>query len=289
VAVNEKSTFVRVANEYRTRYVEKRQKARSQVETWRPFRRLFIPAWGARHVGSITRRDIKEVLNRLVDDGAGVEANRAKTKLSGFFNWALDEGYVETSPVAKMRNLVAEAARDRVLADWELRLVWTAAGKMAFPYRDVVRLLALCAQRRDEVSRLARSELRDIETPTKARWELPAERTKAGRIQVVPLSKQALAIITAAPAPVNVTPKGDFVFSTTNGVVPIGSYSKLKNPRWSRRRRPRGAECGARGRRPRAAQGGALDPARPEALSSVRNAAPRHRRRGAQGGLEPLA
>jgi integrase len=227
-AAADASAFARVAAEYKTRYIERKQKARTQEETWRPFRKLFIPLWGARHVASITRRDIKSALNGLVDEGKGVTANRAKTVLSGFYTWAIDEGYVETSPVAGMKDLVDEEARDRVLADLELQLIWSAAGKMAYPYGDMVKMLAITAQRRDEVAQIARPELLAINDPERARWLLPASRTKAGREHMVPLSAPARAIIEAAPKPDQDQPDGEFLFSTTNGVRPISGYSKCK-------------------------------------------------------------
>jgi integrase len=124
---------------------------------------------------------------------------------------------------------VAEQERERVLADWELRVIWTAAGKVTAPYGDFVKLLALTAQRRDEVAAISRrAELHDLDAPSKAIWLLPAERTKAGREHMVPLSRAAIDIIAGIPAPADDRPKGDFLLSTTNGVRPISGYSKFK-------------------------------------------------------------
>jgi hypothetical protein len=102
-----KELFENVATEYKAHIASPRRypkpmKPRTQEEVWRPFRNLFIPAWGTRHIATVTRQDIKELLNRVAKRGIGVAANRAKTVLSGFYTWAINEGHAQTSPVAGM-------------------------------------------------------------------------------------------------------------------------------------------------------------------------------------------
>lgn len=223
-AADTKGSFELVAEEFKLRHIAKKKK-RTQEEMWRPFRAHFVPKWRGRHVASITRREVSAALDDLVDAGRGVTANRYKTVLSGFFNWAIDKGYVEASPIAHMKDpFEGERARERVLADWELRLIWSAATWIGYPYGDAVKLLLLTAQRRDEVSRMERPELQSLQHKGKAVWLLPAARTKAGRENAVPLSEPARALLSALP----VFKKGQQVFSTTNGERPIGGYSKFK-------------------------------------------------------------
>ena len=45
-----------------------------------------------------------------------------------------------------------ETTRDRVLTDYEIRLVWIAAGNLGYPFGPMIRLLLLTAQRRSEVA-----------------------------------------------------------------------------------------------------------------------------------------
>ena len=46
----------------------------------------------------------------------------------------------------------APVARDRVLNDEEIRAVWHAAEAMDYPYKQLVQLLLLTGQRRDEIA-----------------------------------------------------------------------------------------------------------------------------------------
>jgi integrase len=82
-------------------------------------------------------------------------------------------------------------SRDRVLADRELAIVWHALPDS--DYGAIVKLLILTGQRREEIGALRRSEV-DLEELVIA---LPPERTKNGRPHEVPLSKPALAILSA--------------------------------------------------------------------------------------------
>jgi len=81
-----------------------------------------------------------------------------------------------------------------------------------------VRLLLLTGQRREEVGGMRSSEI-DLD---KAMWALPGERTKNGLPHLVPLSRQAVELITAQPRH-----KGrDFVFGEGEG--PFSGWSRSK-------------------------------------------------------------
>jgi integrase len=81
-----------------------------------------------------------------------------------------------------------------VLADRELAIVWHALPDS--DYGEIVKLLILTGQRREEIGALRRSEV-DLEELVIA---LPPERTKNGRPHEVPLSKPALAILKSRPS-----------------------------------------------------------------------------------------
>jgi integrase len=80
-------------------------------------------------------------------------------------------------------------SRDRVLADRELSIIWDALPDS--DYGQIVKLLILTGQRREEIGALQWPEI-DLETRT---IMLPPERTKNGRPHEVPLSKPALSIL----------------------------------------------------------------------------------------------
>jgi integrase len=113
----------------------------------------------------------------------------------------------------------SERARDRVLNDDELRLVWRTAGKIGGPFGLLVQLLALTGQRRNEVAEMQWSEL-DFEARL---WTLPRERVKTGQPHQVSLSRAAIAVLKSILR----IGEGRFVLTTT-GKTPSNGYSKGK-------------------------------------------------------------
>jgi integrase len=97
---------------------------------------------------------------------------------------------VEANPVAGTVKAPAQS-RDRVLSDHELAAVWKALPVGDFG--DIVRLLLLIGQRREEIGGLQWSEV----NLTDAVIILPPARVKNGRPHQVPLSEPALAILAA--------------------------------------------------------------------------------------------
>ena len=193
-------------------------KARTAAETERRLRKYVLPQWGERRVQEITRRDVIELLDGIVDTGKPITANRTLTTLKTLFGWLMDRSVIDASPCTRVKAPAAENSRDRVLSDDELALLWRAAGDLGAPYGGFARTLLLTAQRRDEVAGMRRSELkvRDL-------WTIPSARTKNGVEHDVPLSDEASAIIAAAP---QIGGEG-FTF-TVNGSAPITGYSIAK-------------------------------------------------------------
>ena len=110
-----------------------------------------------------------------------------------------------------------EISRDRVLTDDELARVIIAARKIGGPYGGIVELLALTAQRREEVARASSDEL-DIEQRI---WTLPKSRTKNGKPHIVHLSNEAIVVLNRA------NKIGPFVFSL-DGAKPFQEFSRAK-------------------------------------------------------------
>ena len=110
-----------------------KDEARTAEETARIFRLHVLPHWGERHIRDITRRDVIALLDRIVDQGKPIVANRTLVVVSKLFNWALDRDIIETTPCLRVARPTQEKSRDRVLTDDELRLTWLAANKMGWP------------------------------------------------------------------------------------------------------------------------------------------------------------
>jgi integrase len=108
------------------------------------------------------------------------------------FNWAIGEGYdIPANPVTGTNKPLMAEPRNRVLSDAELRAIWHACKDD--DYGQIVRLLMLTAQRRDEVGGMRWSEVAGN------LWTLPSIRTKNHREHILPLAPSALALIEAQP------------------------------------------------------------------------------------------
>jgi integrase len=163
-----------------------RQVERHITRLWKPLNELQLRAIDRRAVATIIT-DIKEKIGT-------VSANRAASTLSYFFTWAMGQGLAETNPLIGVAKF-SEEARERVLSDGELKLIWNAAGVDHFG--AIVKLLALTGQRADEIASLRWSEvINDV-------IALPPARTKNGRPHSVPLAKPALDVLLAQPRRAN--------------------------------------------------------------------------------------
>jgi integrase len=210
----------RVVDQFIERHCKRLNRPKTARETERLLRQHVLPRWRGRSIDGITRRDVLDVLDRVVDSGAPIMANRTLAAVRKLFNWAASRDIIASSPCAGVKPPSAETARDRVLSDEELRAVWQAADKAGFPFGSIVKLLILTGQRRDEVGRMEWSEI-DID---KRLWTLPRERVKTGQPHEVPLSDAALAVFRGVPR-INDSP---LVF-TTNGTTVFSGYSKCKS------------------------------------------------------------
>lgn len=175
--------------------------------------------WGDRTPDSITAKDAAGLFEAIVARGAPSQANHVYRALVTFFGWCASPaiGLIPVSPMIGLEKPGPDSFRDRVLEDWELRLIWHSAAEQGYPFGPCVQLLMLTAQRRDEVAHLTRGEL-DFD---KALWTLPAERAKNGKLHLTPLAPMALTILKALPW------EHALAFTTT-GTTPVSGFSRLK-------------------------------------------------------------
>jgi integrase len=174
------------------RYLERKSSLKSLAETERYLRNHASPLHRLR-LDQIDRRKIAALLGDVETSRGPVSRNRLRSNLSAFFSWCVTEGLLETNPVAGTATADEGGSRERVLTPEELRALWRALGDDEFS--NVVRLLLLTGQRRNEIGKLRWSEV-DL---ARKQIILPAERCKNGREHTVPLSAQALAIIEGQP------------------------------------------------------------------------------------------
>jgi integrase len=203
-----------LAEEFIVRHVAQN---RTAGETARILRREVLPRWGNRMLTEISKRDVVALLDTVRGRGAPVMANRVLAAVRKFFNWCISRGLVDVSPCAGVGLPTREKARHRVLSDEELGAVLKAAREIGYPFGSMVEMLALTAQRRDEVGRLTWDQL-DLE---KVAWVMPPEHAKNGKPHIVHLSKPILRLINSTPR------HGSLVF-TSNGTTLFQGFSKAK-------------------------------------------------------------
>ncbi len=179
-----------------------------------------LPSLGRKSIDTITRADILKILDGIVDRGAPIHANRVRAYLRRMFNWAVERGIIESSPVNGIPAQAKENDRDRVLTLEELRTVWAAATKMGYPFGPMFQLLILTGQRRQEVAGAEWPEFDFKE----CNWTLPAAKAKNAKMHFVHLSPTAVDILTSMPR-IDDSP---FLFTTT-GANPVSGFSKAKH------------------------------------------------------------
>jgi integrase len=181
------------------------------------FERLVFPVLGSRQINSIKRSEIVRLLDRIEDQNGPSMAHLTLAFLSKVMNWHAGRDDDFLSPIRRGMGRIkpGEHARDRVLSDDELRVIWKAAENTPGPFGYCVRFLLLTATRRNEATDMRRDEVSNGD------WIIPADRMKGKREHVVPLSPAAKAIIDRMPK------LGPYVF-TTDGRGPIRGFTKRK-------------------------------------------------------------
>jgi integrase len=171
----------------------KRLKTRSMIETTRHLMKHAKPLHG-QGIKAVDRRAVAQLLEGIERDHGAACSNSVRASLSALMTWAAQGGHRDDNPVSMTARAVENGARQRVLADDELVVIWRALDDGG-DYAALLKLLLLTGARRDEIARLRWSEI-DLEA---ALVRLPGERTKNGRPHDIPLSLQALAILKARP------------------------------------------------------------------------------------------
>jgi integrase len=208
-------TVEAVARLFVERHVLRATRPRTAAETRRLLNTAILSRWGNRLLSDISRRDVRDLLDRIVDAGTPIVANRVLAAFSKLCNWAVEREIIDSSPCSGVKRPSVERARDRVLTDDELRDVWLAADQLGDQYGALIKLLILLGQRRSEVAGMRWSEL---DFSKEALWTLPGNRTKNGQLHTIPLTKPVLDVIAGLPR------IGDEFVITATGAGPWRGY-----------------------------------------------------------------
>jgi integrase len=217
-------TFGMLLEEYLTRDAARHTKAK---ETRSLLTRNLPADWLSRPLTDIRPEEYSAAIRATVQRGAPAQAHNLFAALRRMFSWGIGvhEFAIDRSPIAQLRptDLIgARVVRERVLLDHELRAVWTAAERMAYPFGVIVQLLILTGQRLNEIGKLSWREI-DFEQRL---ISIPGSRMKGSRAHEVPLAPDALALLKSVPR--FDTPRGDFVFTTNAGRAPFVGFSRAK-------------------------------------------------------------
>jgi integrase len=226
LAAEARKTFGELVETFIARHVSKQRKAKD-VE--REIRREILPKFGDRPIEEITRKDIAALIGEIRDRPAPRHAHNIFGHVRRFYSWLLAqpefEDLVPASPCDRIRakDLIGEKRpRQRVLSDAEIAAVWKATKKLNDPWRSFYQLLFLTGARKSEVSDAKRSEFELA--GKKPLWTIPSTRFKSDKVHLVPLSSTAVELLEQIPE----GDRGDFVFSTTGGKIPVDGFSKSK-------------------------------------------------------------
>ena len=184
------------------------------------------PVLNRRPMPEIGRRDVVQVMDRIPTNQPAVRRITFAV-LRMLFNWAKSRGDIDASPIEGIEAPSPVPSRDRVLIDEELALALRAAAAMERPFGPFFQMIFATGQRRNEVAGLDWAEL----NRESATWTLPGHRSKNGEPSIIPLNRQALAVLDALGGCGDESerkwPRKGLAFSTTEK-RPISGFSRAK-------------------------------------------------------------
>ncbi|WP_040261914.1 tyrosine-type recombinase/integrase [Pseudomonas massiliensis] len=156
----------------------------------------IYPVIGARPAAEVTRPELVDLVRRIEKRQAFNVARKVRQWLSQIFRFGLAKGVVPANPATDLDVVAAHAPRTRHhphVSEAELPelLEKLEAAKCDVTTRYAIRLLLLTAVRPGELRNAPWDEF-DLEAAT---WTIPAARMKARRPHIVPLPRQAVAIL----------------------------------------------------------------------------------------------
>lgn len=189
-------TISTLIEDYIDRYAKRFKK--SWEEDKRILDKEVLPVWGKRKAADIRKRDVLELLEKIVIRPAPVMANNTFKIMRKMFNWAVEQDILQASPAFIVKLPSPKADRDRVLTADEIKTLWDALDTIAISKAGKwsLKLVLLTAQRPGEVTGMHTSEI-DGDW-----WTIPVDRAKNGKAHRVFLTASVKAIIAEAIAQV---------------------------------------------------------------------------------------
>lgn len=205
------------------RYIERHVKAnglRSLKDIEGTFDRDLRPFFRGKSVRRITKQDCKD-MRAKVGDRSHAAANKAHKWLNAALMWGIEHDGLESSPMFGLKKPFKEEKRARVLAEWEVALLWSVLPHLAWQFAMLMRMLILTGQRLREVAGIRWEEI-DLD---KREWIIPGARTKNKLEHLVPIGPVFERLLTTIePDP----KRRRGLLLTSNGRTPVSGFSKSK-------------------------------------------------------------
>lgn len=189
-ALANRASFNAVADWYMGEFVEGQRRSASQIKA---VIEAVKAEWGNKPFEGISRSDVWSLLDKI----AKARGPRAADVTLAILRRMMDkhaarsESYasVIVKGMSKIEN-PKERARDRILTDQEIRLMFTACAGLG-TFGNMVKVLLYTAQRR---SKVATMRFDDVDAGV---WTIPTEKREKGNAQRLKLPKHVLEIIGA--------------------------------------------------------------------------------------------
>lgn len=220
------STFEDIAKLYMRRHAELKLKLKTINEYQNQLLSDIYPFIGHRRVDNqeLTKRDLIICIDKVVDRGALVKANRITALLKAIFRWANEEDYIQYNPSYGIRKRSLEKPRSRVLSDDEIKHFWNNFGAegVTEAVSIAAKLELVLGHRTSEITQQPKNQI-DLNA-TQPFWII--EDTKNKQEHKQPLCNLAIDLILRA---IELSGESEFLFpSPVNKFQPIGPHAVTK-------------------------------------------------------------
>ncbi len=206
------NTFESVATEWFAKFSTKWAPAHA-TRVWSRIKRDILPWLGPRPVADILPADVREIIKRVDARGARETAYRVRSDISVIMLYAIANGLASRNPAPDTHGAIpavdkkhrAAITKPAELGKLLILLEGYTGGHVV---RTALRLQPILFCRPGELRHM---QWRHIDFD-KALWEIPAELMKMREPHIVPLSKQAIALIKDMPKTEN-----PYVFPSQRG------------------------------------------------------------------------
>ena len=208
------NSFEAVSREWHQRKTA-HQNVEHRERVLRRLERDVFPFIGSRPIAAIEPPDLLAVLRRIEDRGAIESAHRARASCSQVFRYAIQTDRAKRDPTADLRGAIAAPQRTNFAAVVDPNeigpLLRAIHGYQGAPETvAALRLAPLVFVRPGELRRAEWAEF-DLDM---AEWRIPAEKMKAKALHIVPLSRQAVELLSALSL---LTGRGRYLFPSVRG------------------------------------------------------------------------